>query len=136
MTIDTIDAAILVHQRWVAGFQNALRESSTATFDIGAAQDDFACALGQCLQSERSRVILGIESHKRITAAHASFHEMAGYIAGRLNHHDSGQEIDEWIFQLNSLSYQLVAMLRLTKKKMHLMVDPPPVKRFENRPQW
>jgi hypothetical protein len=118
VTIETIDAAILAHQTWVARFRTSLKGINTESFDIGKAKDDAACVLGKWLLSERSRELLGAGLHHQIVAIHATFHEIAGNIAQRLNHHESGQVIEEWMAEFNNLSSHLVMLLMLTKKKM------------------
>lgn len=118
MTIETIDAAILAHQTWVARFQTSLKGINTESFDIGKARDDTACVLGMWLLSDRSRELLGPDSHNQIVAIHATFHEIAGNIAERLNHHESGKDIEDWMVEFDSLSRQLVMLLMRTKTKM------------------
>jgi hypothetical protein len=118
VTIETIDAAILAHQTWVSRFQTSLKGINTESFDIGKAKDDAACVLGKWLLSERSHGLLGAESHKLVVAIHATFHEIAGNIAERLNHHESGKNIEAWLAEFNNLSGQLVMLLMRTKKQM------------------
>lgn len=118
MTIETIDAAILAHQTWVARFQTALKGINTESFDIGKAKDDTACVLGRWLLSDRAPELLGVDSHKQIVAIHATFHEIAGSIAERLNQRESGQDIDAWMAEFKNLSGQLVMLLMGAKKKM------------------
>lgn len=118
MTIETIDAAILAHQTWVSRFQTSLKGINTESFDIGKAQDDTACVLGQWLLSEHARTLLGHDAHNQIMAIHATFHEIAGSIAERLNKQESGKDIEEWMVEFNRLSKQLVTLLVHTKTKM------------------
>ncbi len=118
MTIETIDAAILAHQTWAARFQTAIKGINTEAFDVSKASDDTACDLGQWLQSERSQALLGQDSHNQLTVVHATFHDIAGNIAARMNHHESGKGIEEWLDEFNNLSRQLVMLLIHTKKKM------------------
>ncbi len=118
MTIETIDAAILAHQTWVSRFQTALKGINTESFDIRKAKDDTACVLGKWLLSERSRELLGADSHNQIVAIHATFHEIAGSIAERLNHHEAGNDIAAWITEFKNLSGQLVMLLMHAKKKI------------------
>jgi len=117
MTIETIDAAILAHHSWVARFQTSLKGINTESFDIGKARDDSACVLGQWLQSERSRDLLGADAHALIMVIHATFHEIAGNIAEKLNQHESSSDIAAWLVEFNNLSSQLVMLLMHTKKK-------------------
>jgi hypothetical protein len=118
MTIEAINAAILAHQTWVARFQTVLKGINTEAFDIGKAEDDAACALGRWLQSEQSLALLGQDSHNQIKVIHGTFHEIAGNIAARLNHHESGKEIEEWLVEFNNLSRQLIVLLMHAKKRM------------------
>lgn len=118
MSIDTIEAAILAHQTWVARFQTSLKGINNESFDIGKAKDDTACVLGKWLLSERSHELLGHDLHKQIMVIHATFHEIAGNIAERLNRHETGKDIEVWLAEFNTLSRQLVILLLHTKKKM------------------
>ena len=116
MTINTIDAAILAHRAWVARFQSALRGDNDEVFDIGRAADDSACALGGWLRTAAAGELLGPDSHARIVALHATFHEVAGNIAQQFNGHASAGEIASWLAGLERLSGQLVACLEQVKK--------------------
>lgn len=118
MTIKTIDAAILAHQAWVARFQTSIKGINNESFDIEKAKDDTACLLGRWLESERSHELLDPDAHKRITAMHASFHEIAGDIAEKLNHHESGNDMESWLEEFARLSSQLVLLLIHAKRKM------------------
>jgi hypothetical protein len=118
MTIETIDAAILAHQTWVARFQTSIKGINREIFDVSKANDDAACVLGQWLQSESSLALLGHDSHNQIKVIHATFHEIAGSIAARLNQHEPVKEIEEWLTEFNNLSRQLVMLLMHTKTKM------------------
>ena len=118
MSIATIEAAILAHQTWVSRFQTALRGINNESFDIASASDDAACVLGQWLQLEHAEALLGSEKHQQIQAIHTTFHEIAGMIAGRLNHQETGKEIEEWVADFNSLSRQLISLLILAKRGM------------------
>ena len=118
MNIETIDEAILAHQTWVARFQTKLRGINSESFDISKAQDDTACVLGKWLYSEKSLALLGQDSHNQIKVKHATFHEIAGSIAARLNRYESGNEIEELLLEFKTLSHQLIQLLRHTKNKM------------------
>ena len=118
MTLETLDEAILAHQTWVARFQTSIECINTETFDISHAKDDTACALGKWLTSSSSRELLGSDSHNQIVAIHATFHEIAGNIAERLNHYESGKDIEGWLAEFNELSRQLVKTLMRIKRKM------------------
>ena len=117
MSINTIDAAILAHQTWVARFQTSLKGINSESFDIGLAKDATACLLGKWLLSERSRELLDAESHGQIVAIHATFHEIAGDIAEKLNNHESGKDMDDWLAEFSRLSSQLVMLLMLAKRR-------------------
>lgn len=117
MTIKTIDAAILAHQTWVARFQTSLKGINNESFDISLARDHGACLLGGWLKSERSRELLDAESHVQIVAIHAIFHEIAGDIAEKLNNHESGKDMEDWLAEFARLSSQLVMLLIHVKRR-------------------
>ena len=116
MPIETIDAAILAHRNWVARFNTKRSGISTEVFDLNKAGDDSGCEFGKWLNSDSALQHLGPQSHARIKALHATFHEIAGDLAGRLNRLDIDEGTQNLMYEFDNLSRQLVQLLMQAKR--------------------
>lgn len=52
-----------------------------------------------------------------LQALHATFHEIAGSIAERLNRLESGTEMQAWLAEFDNLSAQLILLLQEANRK-------------------
>jgi hypothetical protein len=117
MNTETIDAAILAHRGWVSRFKTAFDGINTEYFEISKTVDASACDLGRWLLSDDSQHQLGHESHDQVKVLHVRFHHLCGVLASQLNQRLVEQKHEVALVELDSISKNIVNILRQARNK-------------------
>ena len=79
----TLDRAYAAHQQWKARLQESV--SARATLDVSTIRRDDCCELGKWLHSNGRSTYGHKPEFKNLLTKHASFHLVAGVVAGIIN---------------------------------------------------
>jgi hypothetical protein len=116
MTHTLFDEVILVHQDWVARFENFIKGIDRESFNPKQIGDDAICLFGRWLHANAGS-FPDVKSFELADRLHQLFHRNAAEIAQALGSHPGGVSVRADLDKLHELSIQLVQVLYQVKAK-------------------
>lgn len=118
MTAEGIDEAIRAHLEWVQTLRRALDGKGRKNFNVARVGDDTACDMGKWLYGGKALEVVGKDFHERLTAIHATFHEIAAEAVVSLNNGDPPEVTAALIAGLEDLSKSIVSFFEFVNRQL------------------